>query len=110
MNKTTRITDYQTQSALQQLGVKLSNPLDVKNLTQGTHAFEICDHCSAYASGVLENKENYQIEFSVGDNITVDGIEAKVKDLVFPHIMLETAGDVIRLHFIELIASKIREG
>lgn len=109
MNKTTSISNYQTQSSLQQLGVKLSNPVDVKNLTQGSHAFQITDHSSASASGLLENGENYRFELFVGDKVEVDGVSTTIKDLVFPHIMLEAGGDTIRLHFIELIASKLRE-
>ena len=110
MKKKTEISNFHEHSSLQELGVKLDNPVDFQIINKGRHSITLIDHTSLCASGILESGENYNIEVEVGNNLKFDGVEAKVVDIVFPHVMLEIQGDKQRIHVVELVACLVREG
>jgi hypothetical protein len=85
-------------------------PSEVELFKEGTHSLTMVDSVAFYASGtvvVQAFKDNYELSACLGDDVTYQGEDYILEDVVYPRIYLRKDTFVTPVHIVAFVASKI---
>lgn len=83
---------------------------EVELFKEGTHSLTMLDGAAFYASGtvvVQGFKDNYELSACLGDDVTHQGEDYILEDVVYPRIYLRKDTNVTPVHIVAFVASKI---